>query len=261
MTKRARLKGRKATEQFLGAGASVREYGVGVVGPDPRLTDVLLLVVFAIAIALSFVFLGVIIIPGVLLVAAIHGAIDRPTSVAVTNQGIAVLVRSEFNGRPRKLLTVLPHSVLTDGTVRRSRAYVHLPNYHFWFRTKEYDRLLAAIGANPAANQWTAPIPPGAPASTPRSGGPTFEPPRGSVALAPPLAPNVITGSPAAQPENGGGVIYCSWCGKERSVNAQAIHYCGSMERPSVYCMKCGTSFEGAATCTSCGTPATQISR
>jgi hypothetical protein len=56
--------------------------------------------------------------------------------------------------------------------------------------------------------------------------------------------------------------IYCSWCGKERAVDAPAIHHCGSKDRPAVYCMNCGTPFDaGAANCASCGTPVTQISR
>jgi hypothetical protein len=63
------------------------------------------------------------------------------------------------------------------------------------------------------------------------------------------------------QPSTNPGVIYCSWCGKERAVDAQAIHHCGSKDRPVVYCMTCGTALDGAANCTSCGTPATQISR
>lgn len=67
---------------------------------------------------------------------------------------------------------------------------------------------------------------------------------------------------PSLQPENESGVIYCSWCGKERAANAPAIHHCGSMERPTLYCMSCGTTREeGVPHCTSCGTPATQISR
>ena len=63
---------------------------------------------------------------------------------------------------------------------------------------------------------------------------------------------------PAAPPQ----VIFCSWCGKERAVNAQAIHHCGSRDRPAVHCMNCGTPFEdGATNCASCGTPVTQLSR
>ncbi|HVB90562.1 MAG TPA: hypothetical protein VND70_00515 [Acidimicrobiales bacterium] len=56
--------------------------------------------------------------------------------------------------------------------------------------------------------------------------------------------------------------IYCSWCGKARAVDAQAIHYCGSRDRPAAFCMMCGTALtEGAADCASCGTAATQLSR
>jgi len=56
-------------------------------------------------------------------------------------------------------------------------------------------------------------------------------------------------------------LVYCSWCGKQRALNAPAIHHCGSRERPAVYCMKCGTPFEeGIATCESCGTDASVLS-
>ncbi len=263
MTKRTRAKGLRKSEQLLGSGVSAHEYGIGVIGPDPRRTDVVLVMIFGVAIALSFVFLGVIIIPGVLLVAAIHGAIDRPASVAVTNQGIVILARSELSSQPRKVLTVLPHGVLADATVRRSGAYVHLPNFHLWFRKKEYERLLAAGGAKLVAPQWAAPVPAGVAAGIPSSGpSPASAPPNGAVAIASSPPAPTMAGSPASQPENGTDVIYCSWCGKQRAVNAPAIHYCGSMERPVAYCMKCGTSVnEGAATCTSCGTPTTQISR
>ena len=67
----------------------------------------------------------------------------------------------------------------------------------------------------------------------------------------------------ALGPQAGGesAAIFCSWCGKERPVNAQAIHYCGSMERPSVYCMSCGTPLDGAQSCAACGTPSTKVSR
>jgi hypothetical protein len=57
-------------------------------------------------------------------------------------------------------------------------------------------------------------------------------------------------------------IIYCSWCGNQRAADAVAIHHCGSLDRPAVYCMNCGTLLgSGAPTCTSCGTPATSVSR
>ena len=228
----------------MGAGSQVHAYAIGVIGPDPRRTDVLLVMVFAVAIALSFVFLGVIIIPGVLLVAAIHGAIDRPASVAATNKGVAVLARSELNGRPRKLLTVLPHGVLTDPSVQRSGSYVHLPNFELWFRKKEYERLLAAADTTLVETQKAEPVPAGMAMRVPNTPNPAPASPSGAVARAPSPRPNAGAAPPSPQPDNGSDVIYCSWCGKQRAVNAQAIHHCGSMERPSVYCMRCGTTHE-----------------
>jgi len=57
-------------------------------------------------------------------------------------------------------------------------------------------------------------------------------------------------------------VIYCSWCGKSRESNAQAIHHCGSLERPAAYCMQCGTPLEtGVAACAACGTSSSTLSR
>ena len=127
MTTKARTRGLKKTQQLLGAGADVRSYGIGVIGPDPRRTIALIVIVFAAAIALSFIFLNVIIIPSVLLVLVIFGAIDRPASLAMTDRGVAVFGRSEITGRPRKFLTVLPPSVLGDRGVVQSNSRVHLP--------------------------------------------------------------------------------------------------------------------------------------
>jgi hypothetical protein len=63
------------------------------------------------------------------------------------------------------------------------------------------------------------------------------------------------------QTRDNNGVIYCSWCGKERAIDAPSIHHCGSRDRPPVYCMHCGTPFlDGASKCALCGTPSTQLS-
>jgi hypothetical protein len=260
MSKKARSKGLRKTEQLLGTGTVANQYAVGVIGPDPRRTSALMVMVLAVAIALSFVLLGIIIIPGVLLLGAIFGAIDRPASVATTNQGVAVLARSEFNGRPRKLLTVLPRGVLADRTVLRSGAYVHLPDFHLWFRKKEYERLLVAADSTLVTNSWAGPAPASVGVKIPDASNQGHVSPTGRASAT--SLPGKMAETPVFQPENEGGVIYCSWCGKERAVNANAIHYCGSMERPTLYCMNCGTSFEeGATTCTSCGTPSTKLSR
>jgi hypothetical protein len=85
--------------------------------------------------------------------------------------------------------------------------------------------------------------------------------------VAPPIGPatsgaaaptSTLVQDPAAAPA----VIFCSWCGKERAVNAQAIHHCGSKDRPAVHCMHCGTPLgEAAATCAACGASTAQLSK
>jgi len=76
------------------------------------------------------------------------------------------------------------------------------------------------------------------------------------------VAQNEPETSSGPQPPDAPTVIYCSWCGKSRESNAQAIHHCGSLERPAAYCMQCGTPLEtGAAACGACGTSSSELSR
>jgi len=109
--------------------------------------------------------------------------------------------------------------------------------------------------AGPGPGPGLAPIAGGGPGpGGPGPGGPA---PGGS-------GPGPVPGPVVAAPRVGAGepgVIYCSWCGKERAVNAQAIHHCGSMERPAAYCMSCGSPLDGAPNCASCGTPSSKVSR
>jgi hypothetical protein len=112
-------------------------------------------------------------------------------------------------------------------------------------------------GGSGAGGYRPPPFPPDLPVPPP-AGGATNAPP---ATAAPPMAsaPPVAV---AAPPEQGQQVIYCSWCGKQRAVDAQAIHYCGSMERPAAYCMHCGTPLgDGATACAACGQSATKVSR
>jgi hypothetical protein len=259
MTKRARSKGRERSERLLGVGTQAHGYCIGLVGPDPRGPAGVMVAVLAGSIALSFVVFGFIIVPGLLLLRAIFGAIDRPVSATMTNEGMAVLARSEFNGRPRKVLTVLSHAALANSTIQRSGSLIHLPEFQLWFREKEYKRLFDTAGTTTAPNPRPEPVTVGVVAST--QGGPDPEPAwnNGTAAVAP--AHRTVAPAPALQPENENGVIYCSWCGKERALNAQAIHHCGSRERPAVFCMQCGAPLESADNCARCGTPATQLSR
>ena len=53
---------------------------------------------------------------------------------------------------------MLSHGVLTDGTVRRTGAYVHLAGLHLWVRKKEYERLLVAVGTAPVPTHLASPV-------------------------------------------------------------------------------------------------------
>jgi hypothetical protein len=219
-----------------------------------------MVMVLAAVIALSFVIFGIVIIPGVLLLGAIFEAIERPASVVVTNQGLAVFARSEFSGRPRKVLTVLPQGTLTSPTIVRTGGFVNLPEFHLWLHKKEYQRLLTASDGKLVTGARDSRVPVGVgtmiPGTIPGAASIT-----GTTSVTSIPAPGNEHQSPAFQSQSVGGVIYCSWCGKERAVDAQSLHHCGSRERPVVYCMGCGTPFgDNATSCASCGTPATQKS-
>jgi hypothetical protein len=109
--------------------------------------------------------------------------------------------------------------------------------------------------------------PPGRPPFAPERPGPARPPTPGPGAAPAASAPAPAVAAPSTvlvddAPAPARTVIYCSWCGKERAVDSHAIHHCGSKERPTAYCMNCGSPRqEGAADCASCGTPATQISK
>jgi hypothetical protein len=107
----------------------------------------------------------------------------------------------------------------------------------------------ALTGAGPGPSRSAGPASAVAP--------PTGLAPSAAAAVAPTPASTLVRDQ-AATPA----VIFCSWCGKERAVDAQAIHHCGSKDRPAVYCMQCGTPFgEAAATCASCGASTAQLSK
>jgi hypothetical protein len=111
--------------------------------------------------------------------------------------------------------------------------------------------------------------PPGAPVAAPPAPPPPPPPPPAAPTAPRHLVPLSSLAPPPPPPPAASelrptdpDVIFCSWCGKERRVDAAAIHHCGSRERPAVYCMRCGTPLEeGAASCASCGTPSSQLSR
>jgi len=155
-----RTKRLRQCQRFLsGTTGTARAYGVGEIGPDPRRTLFFILCGIVAVAFLMFVVYAVVVVPGILLIWAIYVAVERSTSVVVTDQGVALLARSEFNGRPRKLVALLPATALTDASVERSGRYVHLPTYRLWLRQKEFDVLNISRAAAAGATSRPAPIP------------------------------------------------------------------------------------------------------
>jgi hypothetical protein len=78
-----------------------------------------------------------------------------------------------------------------------------------------------------------------------RSGGyapPQFVPAGPGPTSAPVAMPPGQFPPPAAPPvqPDASRTIYCSWCGKSRAADAQAIHHCGAKDRPVLYCRNLG---------------------
>jgi hypothetical protein len=76
----------------------------------------------------------------------------------------------------------------------------------------------------------------------------------------PPRTPYVQpgTGLYAPPPRD---TVYCPWCAKPRAVDAHAIHHCGPLDRPHVYCETCGSALpEATGRCPACEAPASKVS-
>lgn len=177
------------SQRFLAGHGTARAYAVGEIGPDPRRTLFFILCGVVGFAFLAFVVYSLILFPGVFLIWAVYVAVERSTGVVVTDRGVAILARSEFNGRPRKFVALLPAEILTDPTVQRSGRYMHLPTYRLWLRKKEYDLLTSVQpGVEMATRVHTFASPPEA-VLTP--------PPRHSAS-----SPQTSVSTPESQPSN-----------------------------------------------------------
>ncbi|HVA06657.1 MAG TPA: zinc ribbon domain-containing protein [Acidimicrobiales bacterium] len=114
---------------------------------------------------------------------------------------------------------------------------------------------------------WSAPTATAPSGATYTTVGAPPPPPRPTPTVSTPLSTvptssgEAISPQPTPPPAATDNVVFCSWCAKQRAVNAHEIHYCGSPERPPAYCMNCGTPLaQGATECGACGTPTSEVS-
>jgi hypothetical protein len=110
-SKRTRRNSWKAAEKLLGPGVQIREVGFGRAQGRWTTTTIALLSIFGGAFMIALLS-GVVLIPGALLVIVIVNSAWPLRTVVVANQGVALLQRSIWTGRPNKVLALLPHDPL-----------------------------------------------------------------------------------------------------------------------------------------------------
>jgi len=103
----ARKKHAQQAIKLLPQGTTIRAYVIG--RAHARISNEAIIggVIFAVAFIVALM-LGYILIPGGLLALYVFHQTRPPRSVAVSDQGLAVLGRSLWNGRPNKVVALLP---------------------------------------------------------------------------------------------------------------------------------------------------------
>jgi hypothetical protein len=120
-------------------------YGSGVTGPDPQQSRLWMIggaVGFCVLLAIAT---GVVLVPGLVLIAGARWAINQPRGVGVADQGIVVTKESFWNARPTAVLAKLPLDQLffVAGSTA-THLCVQLGTEHVWLRRKEHEILAAA---------------------------------------------------------------------------------------------------------------------
>lgn len=156
-----RQKGVKATEALLGPSQPALGYGIGLVGPNPKLTRLYIFGGWATLLLLALVIRSGILVPGFLVAWVIYSAIDAPVGVAITPGGVVVLKRSVWNGKPTRVIGSAPHSVLRNEATRKRRSLIEVPPLRLWMRPSEFEPLAALSASVPAAGQAPAAALPG----------------------------------------------------------------------------------------------------
>ena len=162
----------KAVKQ-LPAGTAIRTLVQGSGHFRMTSTAMVVLGVFGAAF-LYFLTRGIILIPGLLLIAIVWGECRPARDLVATGQGLAILHRSKLTGRPGKVIALLPPAPLYAGT-SSGPVELELGPERITLKRKEFDRLAAAMGSaamttprdsydwapSAAPTDWTPPANPG----------------------------------------------------------------------------------------------------
>ena len=154
--------------KVLPPGTQLRNYVVGRAHARLSTGAIVGMAVFALAFVVALL-AGYIILPGGLFLIYVVYAVRPPRGVAVSEQGLAVLARSFWTGRPNKVLALLPPAPMASPTASGS-VTVELGAERITFSRNEF-RVLAEATAGMVPPAGYAP---GAPGGFP--GGPSVTP-------------------------------------------------------------------------------------
>jgi len=149
LSQRSRDKHAASAAKLLPAGSHIRAYVVGRgharLGTGAVVAGAVFVALFVVALLL-----GYILIPGgLLLVVVIYGVLP-PRSVVVSDQGLAVLSRSLWNGRPSGIVALLPLAPLYSPT-SSGKVTLELGPERVTLSRKEFDIAAAAAAVPPPA--------------------------------------------------------------------------------------------------------------
>jgi len=143
MSERARKKLTASAGKVLGAG-TVRGVFVGKAHARMTTPAAIAIGVFATAFVVAVVN-GVVLFPGGIVLLLVISSIRPQRVVALTDDGVALISRSVFTGRPSKVLARLPHTVLTAPGSLAQQGPVALGPDRVTFSRKERERLLRFV--------------------------------------------------------------------------------------------------------------------
>jgi len=156
MSERNRAKGAARVQELLGGATPVHDYVVGHGHARLTTTAVVTLAVFGTAFLVALAF-GQVLIPGVLVVWVGIRAVRPLLGVAVTHRGLAVVHVSMLNGRPSRVVVLLP-PVPPWSDAATAPWTMALGPERVRFAKKEYARLTAAVAAVAPPAAQAAPI-------------------------------------------------------------------------------------------------------
>jgi hypothetical protein len=141
-----RKQGFAAAAKLLGPGVNLIDYGVGMSGPWPTGVALAMLAGWVLVTAAAYVVLHAFVIVGLIPLIVVRWALNRPLAVATAPQGVALLERSFWNGRPDAVVALLPAGALVPTEARGNWVHLQALPYSFWVTKRELLRLQSHVG-------------------------------------------------------------------------------------------------------------------